>query len=114
MSAHGSSRYGWLAWPLPGPTANSPVISLAEFQGDIVLDIISKIIIPITAFYIAATCGNPLSYGGHDHPHRCPRSAEIIIIVMIGHYIWLTVLYLLAGAYSGKEPLGSAHHYGPI
>ena len=39
--------------------------------------------------------------------------SKIIIIVMIGHYIWLTVLYLLAGAYSGKNPWEVLRHYGP-
>ena len=74
---------------------------LAEFQ-NIVLDIVSKIIIPILPFYIATTFCN-LSYEGMI-THQLPAFLQIIIIVMIGHYIWLTVLYLLAGAYSGKNP----------
>ena len=32
---------------------------------------------------------------------------------MAGHYIWLAVLYLLAGAYSGKNPWEVLRHYGP-
>ena len=38
---------------------------------------------------------------------------QIILIVMAGHYIWLAVLYLLAGAYSGKNPWEVLRHYGP-
>ena len=32
---------------------------------------------------------------------------------MIGHYIWLTVLYVVAGVYSGKNPIEVVKHYGP-
>ena len=83
---------------------------LAEFQ-NIVLDIVSKIIIPILPFYIATTFCN-LSYEGMI-THQLPAFLQIIIIVMIGHYIWLTVLYLLAGAYSGKNPWEVLRYYGP-
>ena len=83
---------------------------LAEFQ-NIVLDIVSKVIIPVLPFYIAATfCG--LSYEG-TITHQLPAFLQIIVIVMAGHYIWLAVLYLLAGAYSGKNPWEVLRHYGP-
>ena len=71
---------------------------LGEFQ-NIVLDIVGKIIIPMLPFYIAATFCN-LSYEGMI-THQLPAFIQIILIVMAGHYIWLAVLYLLAGAYSG-------------
>ena len=74
---------------------------LAEFQA-IVLDIVSKIIIPVLPFYIATTFCN-LSYEGMI-TRQLPAFLQIILIVMAGHYIWLAVLYLLAGAYSGKNP----------
>ena len=83
---------------------------LGEFQ-NIVLDIVSKIIIPILPFYIAATFCN-LSYEGMI-THQLPAFLQIILIVMAGHYIWLAVLYLLAGAYSGKNPWEVLKHYGP-
>ena len=83
---------------------------LAEFQ-DIVLDIVKKIIIPVLPFYIAATFCN-LSYEGMI-TRQLPAFLQIIIIVMLGHYIWLAVLYLLAGAYSGKNPWEVLRHYGP-
>ena len=37
----------------------------------------------------------------------------VILIVMAGHYIWLTVLYVAAGIYSGKNPMEVLKHYGP-
>ena len=83
---------------------------LGEFQ-NIVLDIVSKIIIPVLPFYIAATFCN-LSYEGMI-THQLPAFLQIILIVMAGHYIWLAVLYLLAGAYSGKNPWEVLKHYGP-
>ena len=83
---------------------------LAEFQ-NIVLDIVGKIIIPMLPFYIAATFCN-LSYEGMI-THQLPAFIQIILIVMAGHYIWLAVLYLLAGAYSGKNPWEVLRHYGP-
>ena len=83
---------------------------LAEFQ-NIVLDIVSKIIIPVLPFYIATTFCN-LSYEGMI-TRQLPAFLQIILIVMLGHYIWLAVLYLLAGAYSGKNPWEVLRHYGP-
>ncbi len=75
---------------------------LEEFQ-HIVLEIVGKVIIPILPFYIAATFCN-LSYEGMI-TRQLPAFIQIILIVMAGHYIWLAVLYLLAGAYSGKNPM---------
>ena len=83
---------------------------LAEFQ-NIVLAIVSKVIIPVLPFYIASTFCN-LSYEGMI-THQLPAFLQIILIVMVGHYIWLAVLYLLAGAYSGKNPWEVLKHYGP-
>ena len=83
---------------------------LAEFQ-DIVLDIVKKVIIPVLPFYIAATFCN-LSFEGMI-TRQLPAFLQIILIVMAGHYIWLAVLYLLAGAYSKKNPWEVLRHYGP-
>ena len=83
---------------------------LAEFQ-NIVLDIVKKVIIPVLPFYIAATFCN-LSYEGMI-TRQLPAFLQIILIVMAGHYIWLALLYLLAGAYSRKNPLEVVKHYGP-
>ena len=83
---------------------------LGEFQ-NIVLDIVGKIIIPMLPFYIAATFCNQ-SYEGMI-THQLPAFIQIILIVMAGHFIWLAVLYLLAGAYSGKNPWEVLRHYGP-
>ena len=70
---------------------------LEEFQ-KIVLAIVSRIMIPILPFFIGLTfCG--LSYEG-SITKQVPVFLKIIIIVLIGHYIWMTLLYTIAGLYS--------------
>ena len=83
---------------------------LEEFQR-IVLAIVEKVIIPVLPFYICATFCN-LSYQGMI-THQLPAFVEIILIVMLGHYVWMAVLYLIAGAYAKKNPIEVVRHYGP-
>ena len=83
---------------------------LEEFQC-IVLKIVEKVIIPLLPFYICTTFCS-LSYQGMI-THQLPAFVQIILIVMLGHYVWLAVLYLIAGAYSGKSPWEVLRHYGP-
>ena len=83
---------------------------LEEFQ-KIVLAIVSRIMIPILPFFIGLTfCG--LSYEG-SITKQVPVFLKIIIIVLIGHYIWMTLLYTIAGLYSKKNPIEVIRHYGP-
>ena len=83
---------------------------LEEFQ-QIVLQIVTRVIIPILPFFIACTfCG--LAYEG-TITKQLPVFLKVIIIVMIGHYIWMALLYFLAGIYSGKSPIEVVKHYGP-
>ena len=83
---------------------------LDEFQA-IVLAIVSKVVIPVLPFFIAATfCG--LAYEG-TITKQLPVFIQVILIVMVGHYLWMALLYILAGLYSGKNPLEVVKHYGP-
>lgn len=83
---------------------------LQEFQ-NIVLDIVKKVIIPILPFFIATTfCG--LAWEG-SITKQLPVFLIVIVIVMVGHFIWLAVLYGLAGLYSGKNSMEVLKHYGP-
>lgn len=83
---------------------------LDEFQ-KIALKIVTKFIIPILPFFIASTfCG--LAYEG-TITKQLPVFLKVIVIVMAGHYIWLALLYGIAGAYSGKNPLEVLKYYGP-
>ena len=83
---------------------------LEEFQ-QIVLSIVTKVVIPILPFFIAATfCG--LAFEG-SITKQLPVFLIVILIVIVGHFIWMTVLYGLAGAYSGSNPMEVVKHYGP-
>ena len=83
---------------------------LEEFQR-IVLSIVTKVVIPVLPVLIACTfCG--LAYEG-TITRQLPIFLIIILIVMAGHYIWLALLYGLAGAYARKNPLAIVKNYGP-
>ncbi len=90
--------------------AKTIITILDEFQ-NIVLAIVSKIIIPILPVFIAFTF-TCLSYDG-TITKQLPVFVSAVVIVMIEHYIWLTVLYAAAGVYSGKNPIEVVKHYGP-
>ncbi len=90
--------------------AKTVVTILDEFQ-KIVLDLVSKIIIPILPVFICFTF-TCLSYDG-TITKQLPIFLIAVVIVMIGHYIWLAVLYGAAGIYSGENPMEVLKHYGP-
>lgn len=90
--------------------AKTIITILDEFQ-NIVFAIVSKIIIPILPVFIAFTF-TCLSYDG-TITKQLPVFVSAVVIVMTGHYIWLTVLYAAAGVYSGKNPIEVVKHYGP-
>ncbi len=83
---------------------------LDEFRR-IVLAIVKKIVIPILPVFIASTFCE-LSYEGVI-TQQLPVFIVIVLIVIVGHYLWLAVLYGLAGAYSGQSPFQVIRHYGP-
>jgi len=90
--------------------SKTTITILAEFQ-QIVLQIVTKVVIPILPFFIAATfCG--LAYDG-TITGQFPVFIAVILIVMLGHYIWLAVLYGVAGTYTRTNPLEVLKHYGP-
>jgi len=44
---------------------------------------------------------------------QLPAFLQVILIVIVGHFIWMALLYGLAGLYSRKNPLEVVKHYGP-
>lgn len=83
---------------------------LNEFQ-KIVLEIVTKIVIPVLPWFIALTfCG--LAYEG-TITKQLPVFIVVVLIVMVGHFIWMTLLYAIGGVYSGKNPLDVVKNYGP-
>lgn len=83
---------------------------LEEFQ-KIVLEIVTKIVIPILPVFIAFTfCA--LSYEG-TITKQLPVFMKVVLIVMAGHYIWLLLLYVIGGIYSKSSSLTVLKNYGP-
>ena len=83
---------------------------LDEFQ-KIVLSVVTKIVIPVLPVYIAFTfCA--LAYEG-TITVQLPVFIEVVLIVMVGHYIWMALLYVIGAVYSGKNPFDVIRNYGP-
>lgn len=90
--------------------AETVIRLLDEFQ-QIVLMIVSKIVIPILPVFIALTFWS-LAYEG-TITKQLPVFLKFVLIVMVGHFIWMAVLYAVGGIYSGNNPWKVVKHYGP-
>lgn len=90
--------------------AKTITIVLEEFQ-KIVLEVVTKVVIPILPIFIGFTfCA--LSYEG-TITKQLPVFIQVVLIVMVGHFIWMALLYVLAGIYSGENPWAIVKNYGP-
>ncbi|MGL6065154.1 MAG: dicarboxylate/amino acid:cation symporter [Fusobacteriaceae bacterium] len=83
---------------------------LDEFN-NIMLVIVHRIIIPILPFFIATTFATLAYEGGIIN--QLPIFLKVIVIVLVGQFIWLTFLYTTAGIVSRKNPLKLLKSYGP-
>lgn len=83
---------------------------LTEF-GNMMLSVVSRIIIPILPFFIASTFATLAYEGGITK--QLPVFLKVIIVVLIGHYIWLAVLYTIGGIINKCNPLDVLRYYGP-
>lgn len=83
---------------------------LCEFEG-IMMQVIIKVVIPVLPFFIASTFAG-LAYEG-SLTRQLPVFLEVIAIVLMGHIIWLMVLYCIGGLVSGRNPLEVVRHYSP-
>ena len=83
---------------------------LDEFQ-KMVLVLVTRVVIPLLPFFIAFTfCA--LSYEGAI-TKQLPVFFKIVVIVIIGHYLWLALLYAVGGIYSRTNPWNILRNYGP-
>ena len=81
---------------------------LDNFQ-KMVLLLINRILIPILPFFIAANfCA--LSYEGAI-TKQLPVFLGVMVIVIISQFVWLSFLYVLAGAVSKKNPWQVLKYY---
>lgn len=83
---------------------------LREFN-NMVLEIVNRVIIKILPLYIATTFAE-LSYEGVVLS-QFPVFIKVILIVILGHYIWLALLYGLAGIFSKTNPMEVLKYYPP-
>ena len=83
---------------------------LDNFQ-KMVLLLINRILIPLLPFFIAANFCT-LSYEG-SITRQLPVFLNVMGIVLVAHFIWLLFLYLLAGAFSRRNPWQVVRYYAP-
>ncbi|MGL5579352.1 MAG: dicarboxylate/amino acid:cation symporter [Cetobacterium sp.] len=84
--------------------------ALDEFN-NVILSIVHRIIIPILPFFITSTFAT-LAYEG-SITKQLPVFLKVVVIVLIGHFIWLTILYSIGGAVSKQNPFNLLKSYGP-
>ena len=84
---------------------------LLEEFGNIMLAIVSKIIIPILPYFIATTFATLAYEGGITK--QFPVFLKVIVVVLIGHYIWLAILYTIGGIMNKCNPMDVLKYYGP-
>lgn len=77
----------------------------------IMTSVVTRVIIPLLPFFVGATFCE-LSFEGRLTV-QLPIFLKIIGIVILGHYIWLTVLYVIGGVLSGRNPWQVVRYYLP-
>ncbi|WP_025124987.1 dicarboxylate/amino acid:cation symporter [Myroides odoratimimus] len=92
-------------------TESKPLERAFDSFKDIVLLLVNRVLVPILPFYIMANFAL-LSYEGSIQS-QLPVFLTVILIVIVAHFIWLGVLYTIAGIYSGKNPWEVIKHYPP-
>lgn len=82
---------------------------LMQFK-EIVLLLVKRILVPILPVYVATNfCA--MSYEGNIS--RLGIFLPVILIVIVCHYVWMLLLYVLAAIYSGKNSWQVLRHYAP-
>ena len=87
------------------------ITGVLEELHKIVLEVVTRIVIPILPVFIGFTFW-ALSYEG-TITKQLPVFIKVVLIVMAGHFIWLAVLYIAAGIYSRSNPMAVIRTYGP-
>ena len=85
--------------------------ALYEFQG-LVFTMVKKFLLPILPLFIA-TNFSVLAYEG-ALASRLPVFFAILLVTVLCHITWMTILYSSAGIYSRKNPWQVLKFYGPV
>lgn len=84
-------------------------VLLEQFR-DIVLLLVKRVLMPLLPLYVATNfCA--MAYEGNIS--RLWIFLPVILIVIVGHYIWMFFLYVVASVYSGKNGWLVVKHYLP-
>jgi Na+/H+-dicarboxylate symporter len=83
---------------------------LKDFES-IMLMVVQRFVVPILPLFIAGTFAQ-LAYEG-SLTIQLPVFLKVILIALCGHFVWLTLLYSIAGLISKRSPLEVVRHYGP-
>ena len=92
-------------------TKAETVNKVVEELERIMTSVVTRVIIPLLPFFVGATFCE-LSFEGRLTV-QLPIFLKIIGIVILGHYIWLTVLYVIGGVLSGRNPWQVVRYYLP-
>ncbi len=86
--------------------------ALYEFQ-NLVFIMVKRFLLPILPLFIAANF-SVLAYEGGALASRLPVFFAILIVTVLCHITWMTILYSSAGIYSRKNPWHVLKYYGPV
>ncbi|MFI3316801.1 MAG: dicarboxylate/amino acid:cation symporter [Rikenellaceae bacterium] len=90
--------------------ADSVMKFLDEFQRMVLL-LIGRVLIPLLPIFVAANfCA--LSYQG-TIAHQLPIFINVMAIVLAAHFVWLVVLYCIAGVIRQENPWRVVRYYAP-
>ena len=92
-------------------TNSKTLQNVFEEFNNIVLKIVNRMVIPVLPIFIATTF-TELAYEG-SITKQLPVFISVILIVLIGHFIWMALLYAIGGFLSKKNPVEVFKHYGP-
>lgn len=81
-----------------------------EFN-NVMMAIVTKMVIPVLPFFIATTFAGLAYEGGITK--QLPVFISVILIVIVGHFIWMALLYAIGGAISKENPMEVIKHYVP-
>ena len=73
--------------------------------------LVTRVLIPILPFFVGLSFMG-LAYEGSLTKHL-PIFVTMVALVIFGHFIWLTVLYGIAGIVSGRNPSQVFRYYTP-
>ena len=77
-----------------------------------IMPVMSALVLSVMLAYFIGLTFCSLAYEG-TITRQLPVFLKVIVIVLIGHFIWMALLYVLAGIYSKENPMEVVKHYGP-